>query len=278
MFLLRPDEATNNAMLYCLIVAAKAHDIDVVLPYAASNHHHTIVFDRHGTYPRFMEHFHALVARCMNRLRKRSENFWASVEPCAIRLVNREDVIAKMIYVAANPVKDRLVDRVHHWPGVNGYMNLFSGKPLQATRPRHFFRKKGRMPEHVSLELTLPPELGLRDEVLREVREGVEAIERELAAEIRAGRAHVVGARRIRNQPWSELPTTEVPHNDLRPRFAARDPESRKAALLSFRGFLENYRAARERCRLMQPSVFPYGTYKEHRYGGHPVGPPITLQ
>ena len=38
-FLLRPDAATNNAFLYCLIDAALRCEIDVLLPCAMSNHH-----------------------------------------------------------------------------------------------------------------------------------------------------------------------------------------------------------------------------------------------
>jgi hypothetical protein len=29
---------------------------------------------------------------------------------------------------ATNPVKDNLVERVHHWPGINGYRALMTGK------------------------------------------------------------------------------------------------------------------------------------------------------
>lgn len=30
-------------------------------PSAMSNHHHTVVFDRHGTLPAFTEHFHKML-------------------------------------------------------------------------------------------------------------------------------------------------------------------------------------------------------------------------
>jgi hypothetical protein len=66
----------------------------------------------------------------------------------------------KLVYAATNPVKDRLVERVHHWPGVNGLAALLGQRPLHATRPRHFFRPGGSMPEAVTLTLALPPELG----------------------------------------------------------------------------------------------------------------------
>ena len=57
------------------------------------------------------------------------------------------------VYTAANPVLDHLVERVHHWPGVNGLGALLAGRPLRATRPLHFFRPDGPMPD----ALELPP-------------------------------------------------------------------------------------------------------------------------
>ena len=45
-FLLRPDTATNNAFLYCLIAAALRCEIDVLLPCAMSNHYHAVLLVR----------------------------------------------------------------------------------------------------------------------------------------------------------------------------------------------------------------------------------------
>src|SRR5262245_8942650 len=43
--LLRPDRETNNAFTYCLIEAALRYGIEVLLPCAMSNHHHTVIYD-----------------------------------------------------------------------------------------------------------------------------------------------------------------------------------------------------------------------------------------
>src|SRR5438270_763512 len=99
MFLLRPDHETNQAFLYCLAVAAARFRIEVMLSCAMSNHHHTVIFDRHGNYPEFLEYFHKLVARSQNALRGRWENLWASEQTSVVRLVDRADVIRKLIYV-----------------------------------------------------------------------------------------------------------------------------------------------------------------------------------
>ena len=45
-FLLRPDAATNNAFLYCLIAAAQRCEVDVLLPCAMSNHYHVVIYVR----------------------------------------------------------------------------------------------------------------------------------------------------------------------------------------------------------------------------------------
>jgi hypothetical protein len=39
-----------------------------------------------------------------------------------------------------------LVERVHHWPGVNGLSALLNARRIRATRPLHFFRSDGPMP------------------------------------------------------------------------------------------------------------------------------------
>ena len=53
-FLLRPDTATNNAFLYCLIDAALRCEIDVLLPCTMSNYYHAVIYDHVGRYPEFI--------------------------------------------------------------------------------------------------------------------------------------------------------------------------------------------------------------------------------
>ena len=137
-FLLRPDDETNNAFAYCLAEAAQRFTIDIVIPMAESNHHHTIVFDPHGRFPAFTEHFHKMLAKCMNARWGRWEDFWSAEEVCVTRLLGREAVMEKLVYAATIPVKDLLVDEAWEWPGTNGYRQLLRDTPLRATRPRHF--------------------------------------------------------------------------------------------------------------------------------------------
>ena len=270
-FLLRPDAATNNAFLYCLIDAALRCEIDVLLPCAMSNHYHAVIYDRAGRYPEFIEHFHKLLARSQNALRGRWENLWSSEQTCVVRLVDREAVIDKLVYTATNPVQDHLVDRVHHWPGVNGLGALLAGRSLRATRRLHFFRPDGPMPDALELPLTIPAELGPAAAVVSELRDRVRAVELERATErARTGR-RVLGRRAVLAQSWRDSPVSVEPRRNLRPRVATRNKWARIEALLRNRAFATEYASARERWRDGIPAVFPPGTYWLQRFASVPV-------
>jgi len=270
-FLLRPDKETNNTFIYCLAEAAQRFGIDILLPIAMANHHHTLIYDRHGTVPAFTEHFHKMLAKSQNALRGRWENFWSSEQVCVVRLVDTADVMRKLVYAATNPVKDRLVERTHHWPGVNGLSALLGQRPLHATRPRHFFRPNGSMPEAVTLKLVLPPELGDPEQIRDELRQRVAAEEATIAAERRRIGAGVLGRRAILRQSWRDSPASREPRRNLRPRIAARSPWARVEAILRNREFLTAYREARARWIAGDPIPFPIGTYWLRRFAQVPL-------
>lgn len=259
-FLLRPDEITNNAFLYCLIEAAQRCGIQVLLPIAEANHHHTVIYDRDARAPQFVEHFHKMLARCMNARWGRGENLWSSEEVCLTRLVTRDAVIDKLIYTAGNPVKDLLVDKAIHWPGATGYGAFLTGQALRAVRPTHFFRKDGVMPEIVELALTIPAELGPAEAVIAEVKAGVEKLERTVRAERISSGKRVMGVKRVLAQSWRDSPDSDEPRGGLRPRFAGSGAP-RIAALAAYRQFLVDYVAARDSLRKGFPATFPAGTY-----------------
>ena len=273
-FLLRPDRETNNAFTYCLIEAAQRYTISVLLSCAMSNHHHTVIFDPCGRYPEFIEHFHKMLARSQNALRGRWENFWSSEQVCVVKLVGREDVMNKLVYTATNPVKDHLVDRVHHWPGVNGLSALLTGRPLRAERPKHFFRPEGSMPEVVEMSLSIPPELGSNRELLEELKQRVDAVEVEVAAERQRTGRRVCGRRAVLQQSWRGQPSSHEPRRNLRPRVAARDKWARMEALLRNRLFITAYTKAREGWRAGATVTFPPGTYWLRRFMNVPIAEP----
>jgi hypothetical protein len=171
----------------------------VILSQMMSNHHHDGLYDRYGNHVEFREHFHKMLAKCQNALRGRWENFWATVEPSVIEVITAEDLLEKLVYIATNPVKDGLVEKVHHWPGPNFVRALLSGKPMKARRPRHFFRQNGRMPAEVELVCKLPDHFEGKQEFLAELERRIAEVEQQCAQErMRTGRRVVA---RFSDQP-----------------------------------------------------------------------------
>lgn len=259
-FLLRPDDRINNAIAYCLAHASKNCDIDVLLITVESNHHHTVIFDRNGRFPEFIEQFHKLVAKCVNFRRGRRENLWASGPTCVTRLLDYQTVLAKLAYTAGNPVKDLLVERATQWPGLNGYRYLVNRKPLQTHRPRFFFRDDGSWPDELTLTFAIPRELGEPDEVIAELTALVTALEEETRQLRLKNGARVLGRKFCLQQPWRSSPDTVEAPRRLRPQFAGRRA-ALKAALREYLEFLAAYRDAFKEWRKGNACTFPEGTY-----------------
>ncbi len=276
LFLMRPDQETTNAFLYCLALAASIFNIDVLITCAMSNHHHTVIFDREGTYPQFLEYFHRLFARSQNVLRNRRENFWSSAQASVVRLVDAKDVMRQIVYTACNPVKAHLVERAVEWPGATTYADLLAGRELVIERPTHFFRKNGPTPERVTLRCAIPAEIGRDiDGFLAELRRSVETEERRLAAERKRDGIRVLGAAAVLNQPWSRSPSSlpsqqRQPYGGrttkIRPQIAAINETDREAALVENQEFVEAYRRARNAWLRRKRAEFPPGTYWLRRF------------
>jgi len=270
-FLLRPDDETNNAFIYCLAEAAQRYGIVVLLTQMMSNHHHTVIYDPDGRINEFMGQFHKMLAKCQNVLRGRWENLFSSAPPSVVELVEWKDVLRELVYVATNPVKDGLVDRVHHWPGPQAFSALLAGRPLRAERPRHFFREDGPMPAEVELTFTIPPHLGDRDELLAQLRARVAAVVAEHDELRRQSGRRVLGRGRVLRQSWRDCPTSHEPRRGLRPRVAARSKWARIQTLQRNRDFVIAYRRARAAWLAGMPVKFPMGTYALRRFANVPI-------
>jgi hypothetical protein len=282
-FLMRPDPATNNAFIYCLAEAAARFGIEVLFTTAMSNHHHTGIFDPLGRYPAFLEHFHKLFAKCQNALRGRWENFWASEQTSVVRLVDPDDMLDKMVYALANPVKDHLVAHVSAWPGVSSLTAVIRGDALHAERPRHFFRNDGDMPERVTLRFARLPgfeELS-NEEFAALVGERIAAVEESAAAQRARAGVRPLGRAGVLAQRWRDRPANHEPRRQLDPRVAAKNKWRRIEALLRNKAFAQAYAAAR--ASLLQgirDVLFPAGTWWLHRFTLVPRAPdgPALLQ
>jgi len=266
MFLMRPDDAMNNVFLYCLFEAALRFNIRLLLAQMMSNHHHVVLHDPDGNVVEFYHRFHTNLAKCINALRGRWENAFSTEPTCLVELADGDAVLDKLVYTATNPVKDHLVEQVHHWPGPKTVRALLEGRSMRAKRPAFFFREDGPMPEEVELTFTLPSELGDSTVLLEQLRDRIASVEAACARDRQQRGRCIVGRGRITRQSWRESPASHEPRRNLRPRVAARSKWARIEALQRNREFTREYRAAWLRWRVGLPALFPPGTYALVRY------------
>jgi putative transposase len=153
-----------------------------------------------------------------------------------------------MIYALTNPVKDPLVEHVWEWPGVNSYGATVDGTTLTATRPAHFFRKDGTMPEVATLTIARPQgfEKMSAKEFAALIKARVAAAEKSAAADRRAKGINVLGRERILKQDWRARPKSAEPHFKLSPRVAAKNKWARIEAITRNTDFLAAYFAAKD--------------------------------
>jgi putative transposase len=174
-----------------------------------------------------------------------------------------------MVYALSNPVKDGLVSKVHHWPGASSLSALEHGKNLVASRPRHFFRKDGDMPEKATLVIVRPKgfEAVTNEAFASRVLERVRAVEIGAAVERQRTGQGVLGRHAALTQKWSDRPASREPRRQLDPRVAARNKWRRIEALMRNREFRAAYAAARDAFVAgVRDIIFPAGTYWLRRF------------
>jgi len=280
-FLMRPDPATSNAFIYCLAVSAQRFDVQVVAFGAMANHHHVVAVDRAGRLPEFLQYFHRLFAAHQNVLRGRWESFWAASEQAsAVELVGPDDVLDKMVYAIVNPVKDHIVDQVHHWPGPNALEAIVKGTPLVAARPSRFFRPDGPLPERASLTLIRPP--GFEHLTATEFADLLRVRVLDAQEKVRAARlakgVRVLGRKGVLGQHWNDRPRSREQRRGISPRVASRSRWARIEAIQRNKAWLAAYVEARHRWLGGDHEVlFPAGVWQLSRHAGvrcAPHGPP----
>ena len=152
-FLLRPSKYTNEVFEYCLAYAAQRFGVQVHGYCVLSNHWHLVLTDVHGNLPQFAGWVHKYVAKALNQSLRRWENFWSNAGYSAVRLVEADDILSKLVYTLSNPVTAGLVHRSRYWPGLMSRAGDYRKEKRCVRRPPSYFRTKGPLPEEVSLEL-----------------------------------------------------------------------------------------------------------------------------
>jgi putative transposase len=273
-FFLRPDDETNNAFIYCLALAALRAGVEGLFVVAMSNHYHAGLHDPGGNFPIFCEHFHALLARCLNTHLGRFESFWSSEPTSVVRLLGARDVLDKMVYAYANPAAADLVESIEEWPGVSSFQAVLTTGQLTATRPTFFFRSetkdpKDMLPDFVTLPIVRPRAFAEQTQVewnglLTERVRDAEAKHRE--RRVAAG-ITVLGREAVLAQNPFDCPRSVALHFGISPRIACKSKWTRIEALQRCKVFLESYARAIKAWMLGAADVvFPAGTYWMRRF------------
>jgi len=271
-FFMKPDKETSNAFVYCLAVSAAKFGIGVIGFGTMSNHYHAVIVDSGGCFPAFLQYFHRIFAVHQNVFRGRWEAFWAPHEqPSLVELVRADDLMDKLVYAITNPVKDRLVDKLEHWPGASCLPALATGKALIATRPKRYFREDGPLPAVATLELVASP-LHQSLSLLEWSRSVQQQLDLEVARirgeRIKSGQ-QVSGAKAVLSQHWNDSPDSYDARRTMNPHVACRDKWRRIETLQRNRAFLDAYREARKDWLCGKQHVeFPSGVWAMRDYPG----------
>ena len=264
-FFLRPwkKRKVAKAVRYCIARAAALSGVKVHVVVVMSNHYHIVCKDPHGLIPYFAEILNKNLARCLNALHGRWENFWAAgVGPSYVRLPTPEAVLKQCAYALANPVEAGLVASRDQWPGEL----LEQPGRYKAPKPDWFFRSEedgGELPAAHALEITPAPVAASPREAIALVKEAADAREEMLRRKLRAKGRRFMGAEAVLRQRVHDSPESSEARRTLSPTLACRDKWRRIEELQILGSFKRDHRQAMERWMTGDRSVvFPLGTYK----------------
>ena len=267
-FLLRPDGALNNALVYCVARAAHKYGVKVHALCAMSNHYHLVLTDTQGVLPDFMAWLNRQLAMCVKRLRGWDEVVWEpNVQYSAVELSGPAEVLDKMAYVLLNPVSAGLVRSPERWLGALSTLETLRSGVMEAERPPVWF--KDHAPEKVSLPLRAPPCVSDRGGYLHALQALLRSRLGQVRAELRRQGRGYLGRVRVQRTAVTDQPATKKPRFGRNPTFSALTRVAWLAAVKQLRAFRLAYRVAYQAWRSGDRSVeFPMGTWWVVRHAG----------
>ena len=264
-FLLRNDATgqSKNAAGYIYILAALKHE---QIPHAVmtmSNHIHMCQTDTTGHRSKFMQEFHGLYAKVLNRAHQRQDSLWSGSEPGNTWLLDTKALIDAMIYIWLNPVRAGLVERVMHWDHFK-IMPGDWGEILRFKRPDYFRDGDPNKPEY--LEIIAQPPAPLAHIPLEEL---VPYFEKRIAEEEEAcmiarrkKNKKVIGMEKCYVLKPTSAPKTKAVMYTRNPRFSSTIPKLIVNAIESLKAFWGQYKRRLEDLKKGSRESFPAGTVK----------------
>jgi hypothetical protein len=233
-FFLRPSPKTDRVLGYCLgYVLGKVPTARLTAFAFLSNHYHFVISDEEGKLREFFTLLNSLIARCMNCVLGRGENFWAPGGTPRAAIFGLEGLWEQLVYCTINPTKDGLVESPEDWPGLLSLPEDVGAKTFRFERPDRFFRSEGEgaMPDFVEFELEVPVELEHMplDAFRREYRRRLDAAVAQVHAE-RRGKPFM-GARQILDQDPKAAAGDTFPDRDRSPRVVCKNEKQRRGIL-----------------------------------------------
>ena len=263
-FFLAPSPEVNNFIGYWLAVCLKRFNLSLYAACFLSNHYHLDLKDLDGRLPEFKCAFNSVLARGLNALRGRFDQFWSADQPCDVLLTDDDAVLSRMAYTLSNPACAGLVRWGNRWPGFSTY-GLKPGAVLRFERPNFFFDPMNEdLPAVIELRIERPDILPLlSDEAFFERLMGeTRARERRAQDRRRQGTIRVVGESRLRKQRWRDRPKASELRFTPTPKFSSPNHWLRIRQHQRDRDWERRYAIAREAYRRGELLVeFPEGTY-----------------
>lgn len=269
MLLLKPCPKVNQALRFLFAEAAAKFGIMVHSVVFLSNHLHAIITDPHGVYPRFLERFLKLSAKCLNAFYGRWGALWDKSQPSVVHVIDVEAAIAWHVYLYCNPSKANLVARVVDWPGVVSWRNMVRGVRLGDKRPDWFFDPNGPVADDAWVEIVPPPMFEgsaeeWRDLIVAKVRAKEEQY---TVARARKGK-RVLGRKGVLRQWHYSSPDIPEDRRVVQRRVAGHNKWSRIEAIFREKQWLADYAEALAALkRGVLDVVFPAHSWKAATLG-----------
>jgi REP element-mobilizing transposase RayT len=132
--LLRPSLRANDLIGGVIGRAQRRYGMRIHGLVVLSNHAHLLLSpESPQQLAAFMNYVAGNIAREIGRLHKWREKFWGRRYRAILVSHEEEAQVGRLAYLLANGIKEGLVERPHHWPGVHCVRSLCHGSELHGT-------------------------------------------------------------------------------------------------------------------------------------------------